>query len=419
MKTALVLGGGGSRGSYQVGVIKAIMEQKVKIDIITGTSIGALNGTVLAQHDEKKLYELWKVASINNILNGEYPKDFAMEKLLNDTKFIKQVLTQYQKYKVDTLPLQNLIKEYLNIEKLKKSKIDLGIVTVKLPTLTPYYVSKEEFYDNGLDYLMCTSACFPALPIYEFDKGSFIDGGYYDNLPFDLALNKGAENFILVDLEINFTHKHLLKYPAVKYIYPKENIGSILNFERSLLDRNMTLGYHDGLKAYGKLYGHKYTFKKDFKGTFKNFIYNTMLKCEANSILDTRLKNNNKIYLQLETYLNKSILTKDEITFAAIENILDILEIDTINIYEEKDIFGSIKAAFTKDVKIVQSEDNLEFFDAIVKNISGTSKVSLVKKAINIIKFPDNYMDIKVKYLDFDIFNTFLAYIIIEIVEKY
>ena len=44
MKTALVLGGGGSRGAYEIGVWKALNELNIHADIVTGTSIGALNG---------------------------------------------------------------------------------------------------------------------------------------------------------------------------------------------------------------------------------------------------------------------------------------------------------------------------------------------------------------------------------------
>lgn len=48
-KTALVLGGGGARGAFEVGVWKALDELDYKPDIITGTSVGALNGALMLQ----------------------------------------------------------------------------------------------------------------------------------------------------------------------------------------------------------------------------------------------------------------------------------------------------------------------------------------------------------------------------------
>ena len=53
---ALVLGGGGAKGSYQIGVWKALIDMDIAKDIkiITGTSIGSLNGAFVAQGDYKK-----------------------------------------------------------------------------------------------------------------------------------------------------------------------------------------------------------------------------------------------------------------------------------------------------------------------------------------------------------------------------
>ena len=47
MKRAVVLSGGGSKGSYEIGVWKALRRLHIKYDIVTGTSIGALNGALM------------------------------------------------------------------------------------------------------------------------------------------------------------------------------------------------------------------------------------------------------------------------------------------------------------------------------------------------------------------------------------
>ena len=49
MKRAVVLSGGGSKGSYEIGVWKALRRLHIKYDIVTGTSIGALNGALMTQ----------------------------------------------------------------------------------------------------------------------------------------------------------------------------------------------------------------------------------------------------------------------------------------------------------------------------------------------------------------------------------
>ena len=56
---AIVLSGGGAKGSYQIGVWKALRELNIKYDIITGTSSGALNGALMTQNSYHKARKLW------------------------------------------------------------------------------------------------------------------------------------------------------------------------------------------------------------------------------------------------------------------------------------------------------------------------------------------------------------------------
>ena len=56
----LVLGGGGMKGTYQIGVWKALEELKLNITAITGTSIGAINAALILQNDIKRIERLYK-----------------------------------------------------------------------------------------------------------------------------------------------------------------------------------------------------------------------------------------------------------------------------------------------------------------------------------------------------------------------
>ncbi len=50
----LVLEGGGAKGAYHIGAYRALMEEGIEIQGIAGTSVGALNGAILAQGDYEK-----------------------------------------------------------------------------------------------------------------------------------------------------------------------------------------------------------------------------------------------------------------------------------------------------------------------------------------------------------------------------
>ncbi|MDD2519278.1 MAG: patatin-like phospholipase family protein, partial [Bacilli bacterium] len=59
MKRAIVLSGGGARGAYQVGVWRALRKLNIKYDIVTGTSVGALNGALMVQKEYFKARSMW------------------------------------------------------------------------------------------------------------------------------------------------------------------------------------------------------------------------------------------------------------------------------------------------------------------------------------------------------------------------
>lgn len=78
MKVGLVLSGGGAKGAYQVGVLKALRELGTRIDAVSGASIGALNGGVLASAPSldvaiERLEELWGRLAKQSPLNMKVP----------------------------------------------------------------------------------------------------------------------------------------------------------------------------------------------------------------------------------------------------------------------------------------------------------------------------------------------------------
>ena len=62
----------GSKGAYESGCMKALQELGYHFDIVTGTSIGALNGLLVAQEDYQKLYELWDTLSLEKVFKASY-----------------------------------------------------------------------------------------------------------------------------------------------------------------------------------------------------------------------------------------------------------------------------------------------------------------------------------------------------------
>ena len=66
-KTALVLGGGGSRGAYEMGVWKALIELDIPVHIVCGTSIGAINGAMIAQGSLADAQKMWDTVETSEV----------------------------------------------------------------------------------------------------------------------------------------------------------------------------------------------------------------------------------------------------------------------------------------------------------------------------------------------------------------
>lgn len=262
MKRALVLAGGGAKGAYQAGCIKALRELGFDFDIVTGTSIGALNGLLVVQQDYDALYNLWDKITISDVLKDPINLDFSFEAMISQTNLIKPFFKSYLNEKgADISPLKNMLYALYDNKKTFSSNIDYGIVTVKYPKLTPLEITKKEMLDNEpIKYAIASASCFPAFPVHHIGKQGYIDGGYYDNLPISLALKMGAKKIIAIELNKDATHEHFVSREYITLIRPSYDLGGFLDFDRHTLNWRIKLGYYDTLKTFNKLMGHHYIF---------------------------------------------------------------------------------------------------------------------------------------------------------------
>ena len=263
MKRALVLSGGGAKGSYELGVYKALRRLNIKIDIITGTSIGALNGALLVTGDYLKAKKFWLKMSAKDVFDYDFKSKKEYPKVAKD--IIKNKGLKFDK-------AEEFLTGIINEEKIRKSKIDYGLVTVNLKNRVPKTLSKNQIPKGKLAaYTIASATCFPLVEVKEIDGEYYVDGGYYDNLPINLAIDMGADEIIAVDLSA-IGIKQKVKDNEVKIDYIKHSSKDfILDFNPDTARRNIRLGYNDTMKHYGKLDGENYTFKKgNLKKNYNN-----------------------------------------------------------------------------------------------------------------------------------------------------
>lgn len=259
----LVLEGGGARGSYHIGAYKAILEEGIKIDGITGTSIGGLNAAMIIQGDFDICCDLWENISYSMVINTNDEEIDSLRQLKLNREDLK---TLVDKLKIiigergfDISPFKELLDTHIDEDKIRNSPLDFGLVTVSLTDFKAYEVFKEDIpYGELKDYLLASAY----LPVFKSEKLGgkvFLDGGFYDNLPFKMLQSKGYEKLILVRTHARgFTRKIDKANGNIIVISPSEDIGRTYTFEADTCKKNMELGYYDALRVFRKLKGQKY-----------------------------------------------------------------------------------------------------------------------------------------------------------------
>ena len=256
-RMALVLAGGGARGSYQVGVWRALTELGWNPQIITGTSVGSLNGAMFALDLYETARDMWTSIRSQDVM--ELPEE--TRNLTELHQFLRDVVRAGG---MDVTPLEEIVERVLDEDALRASPIRFGLVTVEKRGLKPRELPLEEIPKGKVkDYLLASAACFPALRAKQIDGVQFLDGGYRDNMPTGLAQKMGAEELVCVDLEgvgITLPNRTGLPTTMVRSYW---ELGDILHFDPDTARRNIELGYYDTLRAFGRLRGCAYAVAKN------------------------------------------------------------------------------------------------------------------------------------------------------------
>lgn len=257
---ALVLAGGGTKGAYQVGVWKALKSIGIKIKAITGASIGAINGALIFQDDIDKMIEIYEKIEITDIM--EISDKVDPNKNLFDISNIRQLLREYAQNKgLENAPLRETLIKNVDLDKIYNSDIDFGIISYSFKTREPIELFKNEIPKEKMyDYILASS-CFPIFKSQKIGGQELVDGGFYDNAPVNMLIEKGYKNIIVANVEgIGFSQRTQDRNIHLKVLSPSEDLGGIFNFNHEKISRNIILGYLDTMKAFNKMEGNYYYF---------------------------------------------------------------------------------------------------------------------------------------------------------------
>lgn len=390
MKKAIAFSGGGSKGSYQVGVWQALNEFGYDFDIAVGTSIGAINAGFYVQGDYGLCKEFWETLSTSGIMGNDYKIDSKLISLAEEMKSIKPFLKSYLVYKgANVAPFREMLIRFIDDEKFLLSDVEYALITVKFPSLTSVEITKKDIMPGKLfDWVAASCACYPIFPMAVIDNQSYVDGGYYDKLPIASAFKLGAEEVFAVDIGTEICHKEYLYHPLVKYMYPSIELGPFMSFEYDVIMRNMRTGYLDACKFLGKLYGKKYTFniKDKRKEFFELLAYRFISKL---SVIETYSKRSENIINKSAVSARCTHLLAGKLYYGKtpLDYLIAAFETCADYIYDgDEEILDVDK--FTEFLLLVVSESGFKFSSTIEKNITEIKKLiktinNLHKKEIN------------------------------------
>ncbi len=279
-QVGLVLVGGGAKGAYQAGALKYLAEETaIEPQIIAGTSIGALNGAVLAAHPPfergvRRLNELWTRLGQEQILRphaGTVVRtlSYAAQTLVPTLqKWSLDLLVQLQLLPecsaiFDPEPIERLLREAVDLADLRRG-VELWVTVfpaLKIPGVdydllmslvdlirartgtAAQWLCAQDFNDDETLYnLLLASAAIPlAFPQREINGQFYVDGALGDNIPLGALAARGCTHAIVIHLGNGETwNRHDFPKQTIIEIRPEQRINTfdtpILGSVSSLLD---------------------------------------------------------------------------------------------------------------------------------------------------------------------------------------
>lgn len=178
-QVAFVLGGGGVLGSTQIGMLRGLFEAGIRPDLVLGTSVGALNGAMIASDPTAavvdRLSRLWQSLSDSGVFSGS-----VLTQLRN--------AVQSRTYLHSSDPLRRLITAQLGDVRIEDLAVHFECVAAHIETASATWFSRG----SVADAVIASCAVPGLLPPAEIDGQHFLDGGLVHSIPVGRAVALGA-----------------------------------------------------------------------------------------------------------------------------------------------------------------------------------------------------------------------------------
>ena len=184
---AFVLGGGGVLGANEVGMLRALLEAGILPDVILGTSIGAVNGAVLASDPStasvERLTELWTSADEAGIFSGGMLARIS-------------TLARTRTHAHPNEPLREALERALPVRLIEELPVPFQCVAASIERAAEHWFTEGSI----VDAVLASSAVPGLLPPVELNGETFFDGGLVNSIPVDRAVSMGAATIFVLQV---------------------------------------------------------------------------------------------------------------------------------------------------------------------------------------------------------------------------
>ncbi len=373
---ALVLSGGGVRSIYQMGVWKALIQLGVEIDGVFGSSAGAINAAAVASREYEMALQFWLELEVGTIFNISektselLKKGFTEWKLFEALSLAKEVIDSRG---IDSEPLETLLERVLDEERIRTSGIDMGIVVYSLSRMKPLELSLEDIPKGLLAEFVSASANFPLFRRVEIESQIYIDGGIYNNAPVNMAIERGYNEIILVDLH----YRRLKDYFDIwcahgneeiefTVISPQHNYVDLFEFNGSDLRKTLVQGYLDTYSAMGKIFS-GYSYISSSTGDLKKRFMSLRVdqKREALALLGIGGVDGDgeRMWISLEKFMERSGGDAETIFLKILDRFASLLGLERLHLYDTDELLGIISGSIDDTLTVSGGFSNREYME--------------------------------------------------------
>ena len=325
---AIALEGGGAKGGYEIGVWQALDEAGIKYNAVSGTSVGALNGGLMAMRDLPRAIDAWNNMKLGKVIE------------LDDVqRLIPEALEIIKNRGLDVAPLRAWVREVVDAKAIKESDVELYIATVSITDRKALEVKVNDLPEDQICDMLLASAYHPTFKLEKLGGKFYTDGGFVDTLPLHALVTNGYKDIIAVRIP-GIGHNRRFKMPDdvnVTYIATNADLGGVLNFDAEQSRRDMAIGYLDAKRVLYGLYGKHY------------YIERSMTDREALNMLLDSLETGMNLRQFCERDLPRVARHLDaegdyyELLIAVLEDAAEKQNIDNMRIYKDTELVAKLE----------------------------------------------------------------------------